>query len=309
MRALLFALPLLAFAASCGGDALPPGPDLAIRVEAPEAAVRPGAGFPLSVVRAWGDHLDPAPWDDRTLSPLVLKPEGVFRREGSGRVEETRRFRAYAFSREDVEVRAPKIAAKAKDGGPDRTAVAPSFRVRVRPEVDAAAPGAPELPGEAPPEPSPWRQRTVLGLAALALLLLAALVVRARRRRLAPTLSPVSSGASYPPAPPPSEVALGRLGEIRARAGRDALADVVAVSAVVRDYVAARFAVPARERTSEEILLGLQGAAGLEASPTAALSRVLARCDAVKFAAGATTEAGFAALVDDAETFVRETAP
>jgi hypothetical protein len=53
---------------------------------------------------------------------------------------------------------------------------------------------------------------------------------------------------------------------------------VAEAAEVLRDYAAARFGVPARERTSEELVAAL-------GPRVEGLALVLGRCDAVKFAA------------------------
>lgn len=294
--------------AACGGETLGPGPDLSIAVEVGASEVRPGEGFPLTVVRTWGDHLEPTPFDDRALSPLAVRLESTSRRAGAHRVEETRRYRAYAFSLADVAVRPAKVTARPKDGGPDRTATAGGFLVRVRPEVDPKSPGEPEGPGE-PPKRETRRPLWLLATAlAVALVLLGYVLARARGRRAGVPVPPAPQGA---PPPTPAERALARLAAIRSRA--PAAADALAVSDALRDYVAERFAFPAHERTSEEIVAAASspgpstglGAGGTGTPDRAALSRALFACDGVKFAALDLTEASRAGVLADAESFVR----
>jgi hypothetical protein len=240
----------------------------------------PGRGFPLEVVRVWSKDLVPAEWSDRALAPLHLRLEEARRREDSLRVEETRLYRAYAFALGDVSIPPPRLRAVPKAGGEERTVSADAIRVRVRPELDPAAPGPPELPTAPPARRVPW-----FAWAAVALLAAAAAIALRRREPAAPAPAP---------APPPHETALARLRELRSKPPEEA---IVAASAVVRGYVAIRFDVRAPERTTEEVLAAVP-----------ALAAFLGPCDLVKFAAHRPTDAERARLLDLAEAFVREAA-
>lgn len=281
----------LALLAAC--DAGPPIPatDLLLRVTAGAEEVAPGRAFPLTVVRVWSKDLVPAEWSDRTLAPLHLRLEEARRREDAARVEETRRYQARAFALGDVAIPAPKLRARPKDGGPERAAVAEPVRVRVRPELDPAAPGPPELPGEPPRAPFRWVPWAAAAAAALAALALA-------RRRKRPAAAPAP-----PPPPAPHERALARLREIAEREPRDVPADFASTSAVLRDYVAERFAVRAAQRTTEELLAAPETAACRDA-----LAGALGPCDLVKFAAHRPDPAERSRLLALAEAFVRGTA-
>ena len=84
------------------------------------------------------------------LSPLRVETESTTRRENAERIEETRRLRAYAFSLEDVTVPAIPFAGKPLDGGELEVAATRPFSIRVRPALDAAAPGPPDAAAVAP---------------------------------------------------------------------------------------------------------------------------------------------------------------
>ncbi len=280
---LLLALVLLA---CCGERQAPlPAVDLQIRLVAGARTVRPGEGFTLDVVRTWRKELDPSPWDDGMLSPLVVREDAVERRADGRRIQETRRLRAYAFSLGDVRVPAVPFAGRPKDGGELRIAAAKPLRLRVEPELDPADPGAPELPGGLPEEDAAWP----LWLALLAGLALGGLL--AWRRRLARSVH-----AERLPSEPeiPAEVrAQEALARIRAQEAPDPVADAEAVACVVRSFVAERFGLAADRRTTEELAV----VPGVEP--------VLARCDRVKFGAQVPTLAQRASLLDVAEAFVR----
>jgi hypothetical protein len=289
----LAALPALAALAACGEGASPPAVDLGVAVTLPEGPVVPGRGFPLTVVRSWSKDLVPAAFHERALAPLVLRPETTSRRESASHVEETRRFRAYAFSREDVRVPPLRLSARPAGGGPERTVPSDGILVRVRPEVDADDPGLPETP-EAPPKPPGPRWPVLAGLAAAALALGAFLLLRARRR--AP---PPPAAAPAPAGPSAAERALARLAALRARVPEDAAgarADVGEACETVRGFLAEGLGIPAFFRTTDELVADARAAG---------LAPVLAGCDAVKFAAASPDEAARLRLLDDAAGFVR----
>lgn len=303
-------VPLLLLAlAACGGGTPLAETDLEVRVllgAGGEAEpVLPGRAFPLSVVRTWRADLTPEAFEERSLAPLVLVLSGVSRREDRGRVEETRRYDAYAFAREDVRVPQVVLRASPPDGGPPLKATSQRFRLRVEPSVEARAPGPPELPeGLLPPPGRPWAWIA----AGLGLLVATALGFVARRRagRRHP---PSGAPAPAAPAPPaPHALALARLAALAAAAPGDAASrarDVEALADALRDYVAGTTGVPARTRTSEELLGALPAAFEPQRE---ALRGLLARCDLVKFATHAPSAAERAAALEQATAIVRATA-
>jgi hypothetical protein len=150
------------------------------------------------------------------------------------------------------------------------------------------------------------RDYTPLLWIAAAVLLVAALVVLLVRRLRRPR------GVAAPPPRPAHEVALAALAELQAagliEAGRYE-EFYVRLSAIVREYIEARFRVRAPEMTTEEFLQAAQRRAQLAPSHRALLGHFLGEADLVKFArhhpAPADAERAFAAGRD----FVRSTAP
>ena len=136
---------------------------------------------------------------------------------------------------------------------------------------------------------SPW---WYAGGAALAVGLLAALVLHARRK----------------PAAPPHERALRALEEAGTRFEGDPRQFSFAISEIVRQYVEEAFRVRAAHRTTEELLADLM----LDRSPVAvhrtALGEFLRYCDLAKFAGWSLSPADRMAMLVSAETFVRATA-
>ena len=99
MRARHLVLSLLAAVAACR-DGAPIG-DAPLSITAAVREVPLGTAFPLEVLRTWS--AGPAPdWSDETLAPLYVRLVETSRRESEGRVEETRRYEAYAFALADL---------------------------------------------------------------------------------------------------------------------------------------------------------------------------------------------------------------
>jgi hypothetical protein len=247
-----------------------------------EEEVPLGRAFPLTVVRVTETGGPAEAWTDDRLAPLFTRLLDTEVREGDGRTEEIRRYRAYAFAPGEVQVL-------------DRT-------LRVHRTLDPDEPGAPELPGELGREREPW-WALVAGLAAV-LLLSAVAVVRRRRRSPEEPLAP-------PPAPPPPAPHESALLRIQALRGADPSGEReieqwhLEASGLLRDYLAARFRLPARERTTEQCL----SAPALPGPARARLASALSACDLVKFAGRESDAASRRRILDDGEAFVRETAP
>jgi hypothetical protein len=294
---------VLLLTACGGGRAILPA-DLLVRLEVDAKEVELGKAFPVTVVRVWRKDLLPAAWDDAALAPLVVRLEAVTRREDDQRIEETRRYRGYAFTLRDVTIGPLEISARPQDGGPAQVVQAEAFRLRVRPALDAKAPGPVELPGEPLSEPYPWTL-WILGLAAVLAALTGGLVLRTRRRP-----------AGEPPALPvpvrarPDLHALERLSCIRERMSEgagDILSDVVESSAVMRDYLSEQFLVRAWVKTTEELVASPETASMAKPPLRDALAEFLTQCDRAKFAAHVPSARERAHLLDAAEAFVRRT--
>ena len=224
--------------------------DLSLRVTPSTRDVQSGAPFPLTIVRTWKKSLVPKDVDAARFAPLVLTLESSTRREDKVRVEETLRYRAYAFARSDVVVPAQRLAAAPAEGGVERVVSAPAFRLRVSPAVDQEEPGPPELPGPPlrPARGSPWPY--VVGALLLVGLLLTLRLRRGQGER-------VESPEPAPPAPPPSAQALAALVSLRARVAEGAVSGDPALfelGDVLRRYVGASADVVVEAKTSREVL-------------------------------------------------------
>ncbi len=298
---------LLALLPACGKGPSPPVEDASIRVEVPASLeVEFGKAFPLAVVRTWRKDLAPEPWDDRLLSPLVLRLVEITARDDGERVEERRLFDAYAFSRGGVSVPAPRFRASSRRGGPEREASAPPIALRVVSALDPESAGAAELPGDPLPPPRPpfpWARWAAAAAAALAVFAGAAALLARRRRRRRRAAEPQSE--PFPPEPDPPHVrALERLDRLKTmdpRTDAENEAFHVEAAAILRDYVAERFTVRANEMTTEETLRSFHL---LEPRRGSDLSDALRRCDLVKFAAHAPDASDRGRVIEAAGSFI-----
>jgi len=280
---------------------------MAIEVLVPNVEVAFGEGFDVEVVRVWRDELDPAPWDDAALAPLVARSRTVAQHRASGRTMEVRQLTAHAFGLPEVAVKGVAFRAAAPLGE-TREVVSADVVVRVRSALGDASSASPVEAPEPLAEP-PWIPAWMGWTAVLATTGAAALWLLARRRRRAvpaPEPAPAADAAEPAPAPAAARRALAQLRALRAesRSGDDlGLHDEAA--GILRQYLHARFAWPAEERTTPEILAD---AAALDPPCQTALAATLDQCDLVKFAAWRPGPDGAHRMLDSAEGFVTATA-
>jgi hypothetical protein len=135
-------------------------------------------------------------------------------------------------------------------------------------------------PAELPPPPFPWK---AAGIAALLLALLAvALFLWNRRKRRAPAAAVVPSG----PPVPPHELAYRELERLLAsgllRAGKIKEFHVE-LAEIIKRYLAGRFGIDTREKTSEEVLDAMKQAR-VGTGPMGLVREFFAETDLVKFA-------------------------
>ena len=286
---------LLLGLAACGGRGAIPEVDLLVTVAVGRASVRTGEGFRITVTRVWRKDIEPSPWDDGVLSPLVVRAGEVTRREDRLRVEETRTFRGHAFTLQDVTIPPVLFVGRSIGGSGKLVTRSAAVPLTVMPVLDPKAPGPPELPDAPQPRRPAW---PMVLLASLLTLGLAGVYVRrrlARRSPYAPRDEP-ESGRS------PEEHALSQLEALRAASpatDEERRTDLAAVAAVIRAYVAERFSIPTEVRTSEELV------ASASVARQDMLRGVLAPCDLVKFAAHMPSDAERAHGIEQAAAFVR----
>lgn len=289
-------LAMLLLLAACEKEAPSiPETDLLVRVEVGVREVLLGQAFPVTVTRVWEKDLEPSEWDDASLSPLIVRLEERTQRENDARVEETLRYRGYAFTLDDVRIPPVVMIARPLDGSPGRIVKTDALRLRVRPALDPVDPGDPELPGGLHAESRPGT-RWLWGGVFLLLLLGGLTLVRARR----PSDPPLPVVPDPTPETPATR-ALAALERIRARASGDVDAraeDVSDAAEVVRTYVSEAFGVPAPKRTSEELL------AANPPTPLDALRVVLLEADRVKYATGRPSSETRGAVLDAATSYV-----
>ncbi len=186
--ALLLALALVP---ACG-DVVPiVGPAPSVRAVVSDGEVELGRAFPLTVVRVWRNGAEEPAWSDDRLSPLVVRRVEIERRASGSFVEETRRYRAYAFALGRLTL-------------PALSDLDAPVRLKVRPALDPREPGQVELPVGLLDEPVRWPIFLGAGLAALLTLVV---IVRVRRR----PPEPEPSAEPAPEPPDPREVALAAL--------------------------------------------------------------------------------------------------
>ncbi|MCC6671835.1 MAG: hypothetical protein IT458_12305 [Planctomycetes bacterium] len=302
--------PALAAALAVLGACRAEGPpiqaeDLAVRVEVGAHEVEFGRAFELRLVRVWRRELVPEPWPERALAPLALEVVATHRREDADRIEETRVCLARAFAAGTLTVAPATVSAAPRGGGARRTARSEPLVLQVASALPAGASPEPELPGDLL-LPRPRRWPWWLAGCAVALGGAALLFARARRRPPPPATSPTPA---QEPGRDARSRARARLVRLRAAAPGDAAAVVafcVELGDLLREYLAEGFALPALERTSEELLAALAATPRFAPEPVARLRQVLLGCDLAKFAHRPPDAAGRARLLDLAERVVEE---
>ena len=276
---------------------LPAGPKVELRLITEAEEVDLGKAFRLTVIRTWTTDLVPEDWEDAALAPLVVRLVQSARRESAGQVVETRDFDAYAFVPDRVTVPEISFAAHPAAGGEARVARAGPLELRVRSALESARPGAPELPGGLLPAPRPWPVGEIIAVVAAMVALLGGLGWWLRRARAE------AAGAEMAP----DAVALRRLRALREQGlgSPDACAaGCMEVAALVRDYLAARFAVNAREMTSEELVAWVQERELLPTSESGRLAEILGDCDRGNFGRHAPTPAMMESILNGTEAFL-----
>jgi hypothetical protein len=219
---------------------------------------------------------DPLPDEVRLLSveKLARQPDRIFVGQA--------RLAFYRPGRQPVPVFSLPFM-RAVKGIEHGMVLSDSAFVEIAPVLDAGNPSLRDIRELArSPLPDPLWWSVALGLAAGAVWLVRRL---RRRRRLAPP--PVAPPEPAPPPPPdPYTVALAQLAEIE-RAGWPAQGEVAqhyeAVTDALRDYLEAAESLPARERTTSELLWALPPHL-VERGLRRRCEEVLDEADLVKFA-------------------------
>lgn len=149
-----------------------------------------------------------------------------------------------------------------------------------------------------PPEPWAWVWPT-LGVA-LAVLVLGGILWRLHRARKLPFQNPPA---------PPEVTARQRLAAIRHLIAEGRHQEfVVEVSAILRDYIEARFGLKAPRLSTEEFLFEAERGSHLDARWRESLAGFLQQCDQVKFALAHLQPPRMEVLHTTAETFIDDTA-
>lgn len=301
MRARIAWALLLVATLACRDELPADGQDLALWVECDSPQIEFGKAVTITITRRWSKELLPEALALETWAPLVLSAVETRRTDGQHHSEETVRYRAHVFTRENLPALPPLVfKATSRDLARERTTSAPAPALRLVRGAESRPTGPPELPSEFFPAPLAWQRPALLGA-----LLIAGLGIwawQSRRRGVWPFT------ASAPTAVDPRARALATLAEVRARtpsAADDPRATWVAAADAVRDYLAARFAVPALELTSEELLAAPATLQALGAEGRTQLAHLLESCDRVKFSRELPSLVERLAMLELAEALVR----
>lgn len=298
-RALVFLFGLAAVGPPSPGRADDDGD---VRVAVSSHSVEFGTKFTLAVERTWTHPATAAAFDPACLAPLVVDLRDSSKRTDGDRTRETLTFVARAFVRERATITA-SFELRAGDGT-TRTVEALPVTLVVTSSLAAATTAPPELPGDILPAPhgSAWMWLVALAIVASTLVLWFA------RRRPRPPLSPAIPSTTS--APDCGAMTLLHLSALRARplhTPTEIAIAYVEASAILRTYAGERFALAAREMTTDEVLAALATASTLTPPALDRLARVLRPADLVKFACHVPAAADVATMLIDAEAFVRAT--
>jgi hypothetical protein len=226
---------------------------------------------PANASVIWPDSLDVSPFEVLAAQAEPVQTTG-------DRARSTAHFSMSAFELGELEIPSFDIDVLMPDGGRE-TVSTDRFGVQVVSVGTDDGDDIRDIRGPFAIAISIWRVAVWLLLAAL---LTAAAFAAYRRFRPKP-VAPVVAG---PPPRPPHEIALEALARLESSQmpERGEVKEFhIAVSEVLRRYVEARFAVPALELTTGEVIDGLEKA-GVDAEFRAGFRGFLNRCDMVKFA-------------------------
>jgi hypothetical protein len=247
-------------------------------------------------------------------------PRRTVQRVDEARVKETIRIPYLALDTQDVKT--PALLLTARDGS---TLDVPALPVRVDVPPDTGPDGGPLVgpdggpvqPGQVALEPAATTlayrvpdQRPWVLVSALVSTLLTLLIVRAVQKRMR-LRAPPAPAAPPPPPRPAHEVALERLEALLASGllarGETGTFVERLMDEVLRDYLAARFALDAGSRTTRELVKELLGitVAGLD---VALVDELLKDADLVKFAKASIASERAHAMATRVRTLVEATA-
>lgn len=277
-----------------------PQEDLLLRIHCPEE-VDFGKAFSLQVQRIWRKDLSPDDWRDEQLAPLRLQLLRRERREDGERIEEWLHFDGYLFARAAVEI--PAIAFSARNSAGVAAIQVQSEAITIRPSlgIDAETAINAELPNGPMRQPGSGNLLLTSGLAVLALL---SFVLWSSWRR-----SQGQSSGTQESRLSAKERATARIKALRPADPQDRQeirAFHLEASDALRAFLAEEHALPAPERTSEEVLASLGSSNLLSAAKRELLDSFLDRCDRVKFAQGKPGQQAMVELLDAAESFLAE---
>jgi len=270
--------------ASCGdggGVANGDGPRATVQLATASQNVVFGQQFVLDVVRRWQRGLQPSAFDERALAPLAVAALDVSRREVDGFVEETRRFRAQAFVRGEVDIGPVRFVA-ASGASAAAEAVSEPLRIDVASALRAPDDLAIEQPMTlaVPQQASGWFGVALTLLACTVATFVARAFLRSRSRA-ASAIEPVS--LAQPPRDARAD-ALRALQSLEGDAGGVGFDAAFAerLAATMRAWAEARIGRRTDVLTTDEIAAALSQRA--DGVAEARFVAVLSPCDLAKFA-------------------------
>jgi hypothetical protein len=284
-------------------DASPEGePQVVVNAHLEPAAVKLGEPFDLVIElqRPSGETFE-LPSDIRGADVEVLATPQRALREQGGAIVETLRLKLAAYKLRDAHT--PAIRLRSSRGRDLEVAALPIKVVRA---IDAEAVKEGPAEAQAPIALERFDERPIALLVALALLGLAAwgfAVLDRRRPALPERLRPAAPERPY------DQVALERLAQLERSpliAQGDLEQFVDQVVDVMRWYLGKRYALGALDMTSSELVQALRRVLDANLEP-AAIDRILADADLVKFARAPTTTQACAQLVQSIRALILAT--
>ena len=130
----------LLLAAACADRVVIAPDEIALQVVTGAAEVEFGRAIPLTVVRSWRKGLVPQEWGPQAFAPLSLRLVHAARAENATHVQDTRRYDAFVFGRDVVQLTVPAFRARAADGS-ERIATGNDLTLRVSSTLPVADDG------------------------------------------------------------------------------------------------------------------------------------------------------------------------
>lgn len=243
------------------------------------AEVAFGEPFVVRVERSWPISMRASAFDERALAPLEIESIGVERTESAVSVNESRRYRAQAFVRDEVAIGPLRMIAVPSAGGAPIESRSEPLALIVRSSLRGDDDGKVEQPMALLQPPTRGSGALAALVATLAFVALMGIRFLRSQRRAAPTIEPqVAPSAPMRDARADALAAIAEL-ERASSSDRDfaeRLADAL------RAWAASVAGLRPTTMTTEELAIAFARRA--DARATQQLLAALAPCDLVKFA-------------------------